>query len=222
MIDLRRRSLPAFTLTVLCVATTASAQPAQPAPSEQSAWGASLSQPAPAQAAAAQPAPVVVVQPPPRPVAAAQPAEPASLGTVPAARHALYLEGNSLFLTGSLGVSYSYRPVRGFAVSAGFGVSYATVILASLTLYGGQVMVHGLLGGDGPSSFEIAGGAALTASEGSWYFSTTSSSGGVSLTPSMFLGYRYQPLSGGVLFRVGAAWSYGIGIGASLSVGFAF
>lgn len=197
---------------VVVCASSASAQPAPPTPASPPLWGSSLStQPATT-------APPVRYAPPPTP----PPPVEVTGATVPSARHALYLEANGLILTGSLGVTYAYRPMRSLAVSVGFGMAYATVILASLTAYGGQVMVHGLLGGDSPSSFEIAAGAALTSTEANWQFTVGSSGSDLSVTPSAFLGYRYQPMNGGFVFRVGGAWSYAIGIGVSLSFGYAF
>lgn len=199
----------ALCLATACCAPAAFAQ-APTTHVAQPAWG---STPAPQRAVAPREA-----------TALDAPPEPVTLATRPAAQHALYLEGNTLgAMMESLGVTYAFRPLRGLAVSAGIGGSYLTLINTS-ALYGGQVMVHGLFGGAGAGSFEVAGGAAVVVADGAASLLTQqhSANGDVSVTPSAFAGYRYQPLGGGLLFRVGAGWSYGNGVGASVSVGGAF
>ncbi len=141
------------------------------------------------------------------------------------ASFALYLEGTSLYAFSGAGVSLSYRPWRYFAVSGGFGVSTLLPFAEpSTTTMGGQFLGHLLLGGDGPGSFELAGGVAPV--EVTTYLMDDQGqvAPGKYLTalPAAFLGYRRQPLDGGLLVRTGIGWSYGLGAGLSLSLGYAF
>lgn len=154
----------------------------------------------------------------------ASPPAPVTFMTRPSAPHALYVEANYLGAMGSLGVSYAFRPLRGLAVSVGFGESYMKLLGDEWECFGGQVMVHGLFGGAGASSLEIAGGAAVVVAEGSASLLVQGrrDNGELGVSPAAFLGYRHQPLDGGILFRLGAAWSYGNGVGASVSLGGAF
>lgn len=197
-------------LAAACCAPAAFAQ-APTTYAARPAWGATL---APQRAVAPREA-----------TALDAPPEPVTLATRPAAQHALYVEGITLgAMMGSLGVTYAHRPLRGLAVSVGFGGSYMTLLRDTSALYGGQVMVHGLFGGAGAGSFEVASGAAVMVADGTASVLTQrrTASGDVAVTPSAFVGYRHQPLGGGLLFRVGIGWSYGNGVGPSASVGGSF
>lgn len=169
----------------------------------------------PAEAYGAPP-PVVVSAPPPVMADAGE-----GLGAVPRARHAIYLGATSLIVLNSVGLNYSYRPLRGFAVSLGAGLSAAFAGFAGAAAVGGQMMAHGLFGGAGSHSFELAGGLSVV-STNSGIFCSDCDSSRLAALPSAFLGYRYHPLDGGFLFRAGAAWEFGLGIGAHLSFGGAF
>lgn len=191
------------TLAALAVSATAFAQ----APPAAEAYGA--------------PPPVVVAAPPPPPVLAAADAGE-GLGAVPRARHAIYLGATSLILLNSVGLNYSYRPFRGFAVSLGAGLSAAFAGSAGAAAVGGQMMAHGLFGGAGSHSFELAGGLSVVSTSSTIFCSSCDDGTRLAALPSAFLGYRYHPLDGGFLFRAGAAWEFGLGIGAHLSFGGAF
>ena len=127
----------------------------------------------------------------------------------PEAHHAIYVEANSALISASLGLNYEYRFVRGFSLSGGLGAGYA---FGGFVVGGpgAQVLAHGLFGGASSHSFEAALGAAVL--------------GGKQpvVMPATFLGYRFQPLDGGALFRLGAGWSFVAGFGLSLSGGWAF
>ncbi|MFO0609243.1 MAG: hypothetical protein U0324_39125 [Polyangiales bacterium] len=196
-------------LAATCCAPAALAQSA----ASNVAWPSRAAAPAPARAVAPRDA-----TPP------AAPPEPVTFTTRPAAQHALYVEGNTLGAIGSLGVAYAYRPLRGVAVSVGAGGSYFTLLRANDAFYGAQLMVHGLIGGDGAGSFEVAGGAAVVVADGgaSLFAQGHVAHGAVAVSPAAFMGYRYQPLAGGLLFRLGAGWSYGNGVGLSAAVGGSF
>lgn len=199
-----RLALCALSLATACYAPTAAAQ----APATRAAapsWGSAL---APRQAVATRDA--------------TQPAAPpVTFTTRPAAQHAVYVEANNLGPIGSLGVNYACRPIQGIALSVGVGGSYLTLLGDESTLYGAQVMVHGLLGGAGASSFEVAGGAAMVVADGraSLLAQPHRANGEWGATPAAFVGYRHQPLDGGLLFRLGLGWSYGNGVGVSVSLG---
>ena len=137
------------------------------------------------------------------------------LATEPTVKHAVYVEATTLVLLNSLGVAYAYRPLRGFAVSGGLGVG-AIIFMEVVPTFGGQLMAHGLFGPTGSHSFELAAGASS--------FALIRRSGDLEAhgAPAGFVGYRYQPLDGGTLIRAGVGWNYGIGLGANLSLGYAF
>lgn len=169
----------------------------------------------PPEAYVAQPVPVVVV---PAPLA-----EPIGFGSPVESRHAIYVEGTTLAILNSIGISYAFRPIRGFAISAGFGYGSANGLIVTAKGYGGQLLAHLLLGGPSSHSFELALGGALMRIEGDLIFDETDPTDPVlRILPSAFLGYRYQPLDGGLLVRGGGAWSFGYGIGFSASVGASF
>lgn len=136
-----------------------------------------------------------------------------------AAPLSVYADVTTIVLTNSVGASVDYRPLRGLGVSAGFGGFFT---LAAGSGYGGQAMVHGFFGAPGPHAFEVAAGLSV--------MSATRLDTGVSvelgsdlyLSPSGFLGYRFQRLDGGLLFRGGLGLNYGLGLGVDLSLGYGF
>ena len=162
-------------------------------------------------------APVAQAAAPVVPSAAEVEEPPSDLGlaTEPTVKHAVYVEATTLVLLNSLGVAYAYRPLRGFAVSGGLGVG-AIIFMEVVPTFGGQLMAHGLFGPTGSHSFELAAGASS--------FVVVRRSGDLEAygAPAGFVGYRYQPLDGGTLVRAGVGWNYGIGLGANLSLGYAF
>lgn len=181
--------------------------------------------PPPAADAYGAPPPAVVpastALPPPPPVLAETDAGE-GLGAVPRARHAIYLGLTSVIVSNGVGLSYSYRPLRGFAVSLGAGLSGVIALSTGVAAVGGQMMAHGLFGGAGSHSFELAGGLSVVSTNSGIFCSSCDSSNRLAAVPSAFLGYRYHPLDGGFLFRAGLAWEYGLAIGAHLSFGGAF
>ncbi|MFO0626856.1 MAG: hypothetical protein U0325_14685 [Polyangiales bacterium] len=182
---------------------------------------AALAQTPPAADAYGAPPPVVAAPPPPPPVmAGADTGE--GLGAVPQARHAIYLGATSLILLNSVGLNYSYRPFRGFAVSVGAGLSAAFAGFGSVSAVGGQMMAHGLFGGAGSHSFELAGGLSVVSTTSTIFCGSCDETTRLAALPSAFLGYRFHPMNGGFLFRAGAAWEFGLGVGAHLSFGGAF
>jgi hypothetical protein len=182
---------------------------------------AAFAQAPPAAEAYGAPPPVVVPAPPPPPVLATTDASE-GLGAVPRARHAIYLGLTSVIVSNGVGLSYSYRPLRGFAVSLGAGLSGFIALSSGVAAVGGQMMAHGLFGGAGSHSFELAGGLSVVSTNSGIFCSSCDSSSRLAAVPSAFLGYRFHPLDGGFLFRAGVAWEYGLAIGAHLSFGGAF
>lgn len=144
------------------------------------------------------------------------------LGAVPRARHAIYLGATSLIVLNSVGLNYSYRPLRGFAVSLGAGLSAAFAGFAGAAAVGGQMMAHGLFGSADAHSFELAGGLSVVNTTSAIFCSDCDGSTRLAAVPSAFIGYRYHPMDGGFLFRSGVAWEFGLGIGVHLSFGGAF
>ncbi len=155
--------------------------------------------------------PVVLVQP--------APAVP-PMTARPAARHSIYVEGVTAIIANSISVNYSFRPFKFFAVSAGVGAS-SLFFISEFHGIGGQLQAHLLLGRMGDSSFELHGGVALVRT--TFRFLTTEPpTPSMTALPALGLGYRYQPMDGGLLFRFGGAWSYGFGMGIQASIGATF
>lgn len=213
----RLPSIPFFVLLSLGAFTSAAAQPTTGASSSSTTPGTYGTDPSPGPPGTV---PLIVE---PLPLAPSPSDEPVRFGTPVASSHALYVEGTTMILMNSIGLHYAFRPVRGFAISAGIGTGAATGILVSASGWGGQALAHFLLGGPSSHSFEVAAGAALMKVTGSVIFSDAEDEDPqLRVFPSAFLGYRYQPLAGGLLMRAGGAWSFGYGIGLSASVGFSF
>lgn len=214
---MRPPSTRSFVLSVLLASFVAAPRPCG-AQSEAASTDAVAQPSTPAES-------VVVVEPPSpaSPTSAPSPgaAPVVTMATEPASRHAIYVEATSLIVLDSIGVQYEYRPIRGFSLSFGLGLSVAVGIVVNARAFGGQMLLHGLVGGDSPSSFEIAAGLSVMTSDATLIFSDTVTRE-VGVAPALFLGYRFQPLDGGALFRVGGAWSYAFGIGLSCSVGVSF
>ena len=181
------------------------AQEAAPVVPQEAAPVAQAAAPVAQAAAPVVPSAAEVEEPPPD----------LGLATEPTVKHAVYVEATTLVLLNSLGVAYAYRPLRGFAVSGGLGVG-AIIFMEVVPTFGGQLMAHGLFGPTGSHSFELAAGASS--------FVVVRRSGDLEAygAPAGFVGYRYQPLDGGTLVRAGVGWNYGIGLGANLSLGYAF
>lgn len=155
-------------------------------------------------------------------------------GTAPRARHSLYLSGTSLIFSNGLGLSYGYRPLRVFAISAGAGFSSLSVPCWCFSIWGsdscgcrrreesaagGQVLGHLLVGG-ATFNLELGFGLALVVTRSELLYGRISE--GLRAYPSGFLGLRIHPVGGGFLLRAGAAWEYGLATGVSLSLGAAF
>lgn len=155
-------------------------------------------------------------------------------GEVTRARHAVYLSFTSLVFSNGIGLNYSYRLIRAFAVSVGGGISSLNVpcgcfsIIAgtscgcesrSETAGGGQAMAHLLLGG-ASINFELGLGLAVVATSSEFLYGSRAER--VTFYPSMFVGMRVQPVNGGFLLRIGGAWEYGLATGVSTSFGAAF
>lgn len=155
--------------------------------------------------------PVMLVQP--------APAVP-PMNARPAAQHSLYVEGVTAIIANAISVNYSYRPIKMFALSVGFGAA-SIFFVGEAHGSGGQVQGHLLLGRMGDSSFELHAGVALMRATFS-FLGGESSTPSFGVLPAFGLGYRYQPMDGGLLFRIGGAWSYGFGMGIQASIGATF
>jgi hypothetical protein len=140
---------------------------------------------------------------------------------------AVHLEGNTLVLINSVNLSGEYRALPGMAVSGGFGLGSVSFLgLAKFTNVGGRVMVHGITGkkkghfesaaGIGIYSWKVAPGVLTKGALGD-----VEEKLGTKAAPELFIGYRLQPPDGGVLFRIGFAYSHN-GPGISSSLGYSF
>src|SRR5262249_44252341 len=123
------------------------------------------------------------------------------------APNAVYLEllGNGIFDS----INYDRRLNDRFDLRAGFGYitlgASAGALSSSVTVVSVPLMANVLLGPTSSSShFELGAGATVL---GAWGSSGSSAIGvgfsGVTAMPTTTIGYRYQPRSGGFVFRVG-------------------
>ena len=138
------------------------------------------------------------------------------------ARVAITGDLTSIFFINSLGVSVSYRLFEPLALSATVGGGVVLRFGSPVTYFAGQLMVHGLFGGV-RHFFEIAAGASLTGGdEFPIFMRPFMLNRGLALLPAAFLGYRYQPRAGGVVYRGGLALNFGFSVGTAFSMGYAF
>jgi hypothetical protein len=112
--------------------------------------------------------------------------EPAS-GSTPYRRHSLFIEVMLLFAA-SANVSYDYRFLDRLSARIGFGT--APFLGRDSTPLGIPLMID-YLGGGGNGYFEAGGGIILPLNYSTIY-------------PTMSIGYRHQPVDGGITWRI--AW----------------
>lgn len=131
------------------------------------------------------------------------------------ARHAMYVEvAGGMILGASLSLDYEYRFTDHFALSGGptaLGLS-AAIFEESHAYYGGRLMARFLVG-TGDHRLELAGGVSLVTDE---------DGSGIAALPNAVVAWRYQPVVGGIVVRLGAMFSNGLGGPIGLSVGGAF
>ena len=127
------------------------------------------------------------------------------------ARTVLYLEGTTIILYSGLVVNLERSLTPSFSVSAGAGISKEINLFGENdSAFGPRVQVHYFYGG-GNRLFELAAGVCFCNP-----FPVPKED------PLFFLGYRYQPVDGGFIFRLGAAYAHLYAEGLSLSFGQAF
>ena len=124
--------------------------------------------------------------------------------------HVIYLEYAGLLLFGSFSVNYEHALTNAISFRPGVGIGYTVALLDSQIGYGLTAMCNYIT----PLSnnrFEAGLGASLV--KGKAY-------GGI--IPAISIGYRYQPESGGFIYRLGLTWVYGYGAPLQTSIGYAF
>ena len=134
----------------------------------------------------------------------------------PDARGAFYGEFTTVIILGSAVSAFEYRPTRSLSLSAGYGVAYFSVLARlSGAAHGPRVQAHLLAGGDS-HNFEFALGGHTP------LFLGEDGRAPFILWPSASIGYRYHPVDGGLMVRAGLAYTHGVSIGPSMSLGAAF
>ena len=135
-----------------------------------------------------------------------------AVSSVDTARNTVFLELSSSLLSNSLAVNYEYQFSDIMSVRVGTG---AAMQMEGASAVGVTAGLQLFTAGDG----RLEGGAGISA-----VYSNTSPmlpmAFGVS--PAVNLGYRYQPVEGGMMFRVGLSYSYNFGFPVQGSAGYAF
>ena len=128
------------------------------------------------------------------------------------ARTVLYLEGTTIILYSGLVVNLERSLTPSFSVSAGAGISKAINLFGGNdSAFGPRVQVHYFLPSSLNGLFEVAAGVCFCDP-----FPVPKED------PLFYLGYRYQPVDGGFIFRLGVAYAHLYAEGLSLSFGQAF
>lgn len=127
------------------------------------------------------------------------------------AYNVIYAELATMLLTGSISLNYERAILPNLSLRAGYGMAW---MFEHDVIKCGQVMANYFVGGD--HRLEIGFGVSIS--------NTDATGAGVNSNtiPAFALGYRYQPWTGGVMFRAGGAWSYGYGFPVEISLGYAF
>lgn len=127
------------------------------------------------------------------------------------AMNVVYLEGAGILLTGALSLNYERMISTEFSLRLGYGVGW---MIEHDPLECVQFTANYFLGGD--HKFEICAGFCVTSAD------ATGAGFNSRVIPACALGYRYQPVDGGLLFRAGGAWTYAYGFPIEVSLGYAF
>ncbi|MCC6622470.1 MAG: hypothetical protein IT385_14495 [Deltaproteobacteria bacterium] len=127
--------------------------------------------------------------------------------------HAIYVEAVGwTTLGGGVSLDYEYRIDDVFALSVGPTATLNAYHDEGEILFGGRLNAHFFIG-SGEHRLELGAGVSLL---------TSGDDGGLAALPNAVVAWRYQPLDGGVLVRVGAMLANGISAPVGLSVGASF
>lgn len=130
------------------------------------------------------------------------------------ARNVVYVELATLIAFGSISVNYERQIAQNFSLRGGIGLSWQGLSYGPDRQNGlsGLAMANLLAPFAGnEQKVEIGAGACA----GPALIGST-------IAPALALGYRNQPLRGGLMFRLGATWVYGNGLPVQISLGYAF
>jgi hypothetical protein len=138
-------------------------------------------------------------------------------------RNAVYVEYAGVLFLGSLSLNYESELAGAVFLRVGAGVAYTADIglgNGGKECSGFTAMMDYISSGKDPRNdnhFEPGLGASLVngdapgAADKGWF-----------VRPAIAIGYRYQPMAGGLMFRVGATWVYSFGLPFQASIGYAF
>lgn len=132
--------------------------------------------------------------------------------TVPL-QHVIYLEYAGFLVLGSVSLNYEHALTNSFSFRVGVGVGYTSSLMDSQRGTGLTAMFNYIT----PLSnnrLEAGLGASLVYSR--------DLGGGGGIIPAISIGYRYQPVSGGFVYRVGLTCVYWFGTPLQVSIGYAF
>lgn len=148
----------------------------------------------------------------PVPLAAQEGTSPAAGGESRfTAYNVVYVELATMLLTGSISMNYERAILPSLGLRAGYGTAW---MFEHDVIECGQIMVNYFVGED--HRLEIGFGVAVSSAD------ATGAGVNSNTVPAFALGYRYQPWTGGLLFRAGGAWSYAYGFPVQISLGYAF
>lgn len=132
--------------------------------------------------------------------------------SIDTARHSVFLELSTGLVTNSLAINYEYQVEPHISLRLGAG---AAVQLEGASEVGGTLGAQFFTAGD--SRFEGGVGASLL-----YGTSSVIQPSKWTVAPAANIGYRYQPVSGGMMFRVGLSYSYNYGLPLQGSAGYSF
>ncbi len=130
------------------------------------------------------------------------------------AQHVIYLEYAGLIGFGSLSLNYEHALTNSISFRTGVGIGYTLPPMDSEIGIGFTAMFN-YITAHSDNRFEAGLGASLV-------YIRSGGSAGLGAIPAISIGYRYQPESGGSVYRLGLTWVYGFGMPLQASVGYAF
>jgi hypothetical protein len=135
-----------------------------------------------------------------------------SYSSADTARNTVLLELSTGLVTNSLSLNYEYQfhPNAGLRIGAGAAIQLEGANTAGATI--GMQMYT-----DGDSRLEGGIGVSLLYAQSSAHLPAA-----LEPAPAINIGYRYQPVEGGMMFRVGLSYSYNYGLPFQGSAGYAF
>lgn len=133
------------------------------------------------------------------------------------ADHVLHVELSTLILVKGISINYEFFFDPRFALRVGYGASAVWAPTDSKSAHGPLAAFTFLHGYN--HNLEVTLGVSVVDAGGREPPVGGSLGSGWWATPVAFVGYRYQPRSGGLVCRAGAGLGGGYGVGATIGIG---